>query len=334
MQSGRLQLIDFTNPEAANWWGENGPAKMAKMGIKGFKLDRADGEMEVDSLHLITNAGTSYRENYNDYPRQFIKTTYDALKPVLGDNFILFPRALYTGSAKYGAMWAGDIRGEAEAFRAAIIAVQRCAVMGYPLWGADIGGYHGFYRAIVMKWLGFGCFAPIMEVGPTENRGFWDNANAPTYDTALIATWRLYAKTRMKLVPYIKSLATEAHNTGTPIARPLFLEYPSQPEAWKDWQTYLLGTDILVSVIWEEGKNEQNVYLPGGETWIDAWDTGKEYKGGQYLKVTTKPYQIPLFIRKGSTLNLGDLNALYQESYLKASKKGNLAELEAAEGWR
>jgi alpha-glucosidase (family GH31 glycosyl hydrolase) len=94
---GAMELIDFTNPEAARWWGENGPGKMAKMGIKGFKLDRADGEMELDSLHLLTDSGRSYHENYNDYPHQFIKATYDAVKPVLGNDFILFPRGVYTG---------------------------------------------------------------------------------------------------------------------------------------------------------------------------------------------------------------------------------------------
>ncbi len=330
---GVMELIDFTNPEAARWWGENGPAKLAKMGIKGFKLDRADGEMELDSLHLLTDSGKSYRENYNDYPHQFIKATYDAVKHVLGDDFIVFPRGTYTGSARYGAMWAGDIRGEPHAFRAALIAMQRCAVMGYPLWGSDIGGYRGFNREIVMKWLGFGCFSPIMEVGPTQDRGFWNVNGTPSYDEELIATWRLYTQTRMKLIHYLKELVTEASREGTPVARPLFLEYPDQAESWNDWQTYLLGKEILVSVIWEEGKSVKDVYLPEGEIWVDAWNK-TEYKGGQYIKVKTEPYQIPLFIRKGSAIDLGDLNELYKESLSIASAKANMTDLEAAEGWK
>ncbi len=69
-------------------------------------------------------------------------------------------------------------------------------------------------------------------------------------DTELIAIWRLYSKIRIKLVPYLKTLVQEAHESGTPIARPLFLVYPEQQKAWEDWQTYLLGPDILVSEIW------------------------------------------------------------------------------------
>ena len=64
-KNSRQVLMDFTNEEACKWWAENGPGKLAKMGVKGYKLDRADGEKLCDSLHLYTSAGTSYRENFN-----------------------------------------------------------------------------------------------------------------------------------------------------------------------------------------------------------------------------------------------------------------------------
>jgi alpha-D-xyloside xylohydrolase len=333
-KKSRQILIDFTNKEACQWWGENGPAKLARMGIKGFKMDRADGEKLLDSLHLKTSIGTTYRENYNDYPRQYVKAAYDAVKPVLGDDFILFPRAQYTGSSRYGAMWSGDPRGVPEGLRSVVIALQRCSVMGYPIWGSDIGGYgRMFNRETCMRWLGFGCFSPIMENGPNVDRGFWNSPDEPSYDTELIAVWRLYAITRMKLVPYIHALAVEAHKTGMPIVRPLFLAYPEQPEAWKDWQTYLFGPDILVSVIWQKGKDKHTLYLPAGEKWIDAWNKEKIYKGGNYLEVDAPMYKIPVFIRYGSDIDLGDLESLYLESLKIAEKKPDLAELEKAEGW-
>jgi len=334
-KQARQVLMDFTNQEACTWWGENGPAKLARMGIKGFKMDRADGEKLLDSLHLKTYAGTTYRENFNNYPVQYVKAAYDAVKPILENDFILFPRAQYTGSARYGAMWSGDPRGTPEGLRSVIIALQRCSIMGYPIWGSDIGGYgRMFNRETCMRWLGFGCFSPIMENGPNVDRGFWNSPDKPDYDTELIATWRLYAVTRMKLVPYIHALAKEANQTGTPIVRPLFLMCPEQPEAWNDWQTCFFGPDILVSIVWEKGKEKHALYLPAGEKWMDAWNREKVYDGGEYIEVDTPPYKIPIFIRKGSEIDLGDLNKLYKESLRIAAKKPDLAELEKAEGWR
>jgi len=174
-----------------------------------------------------------------------------------------------------------------------------------------------------------------MEVGPTNNRAFWSNPAEPHYDTEMIAVWRLYSKIRMQLKDYVKTQAQKAHDDGTPVVRPLFLAFPGQKEAWSEWQSYMFGPDILVSPIWQSNIREQSVWLPSGVTWTDAWSSeGKEYPGGTRVTVNVPLHKIPLFIRKGSDINLGNLEELYDESFELASEKPDMATLEKAEKWQ
>lgn len=324
-----VALLDFTNPEACQWIKENGFEKVLKQGVDGFKLDRAE-EIVPETNEIILHDGRTAREVRNEYPVLYVKTVNEACRNVKGDDFVLIPRAGYTGSSKYSGFWGGDIGSSQEGLRAAIIALQRSAVIGFPIWGSDIGGYWqgDLDREVTARWLGFGCFCPIMEFGPTEDRAPWDMAKEPHYDKELLAVWRMYAKIHASLAQYSHELAIEAHETGMPVARPLFLQYSDQPEAWKDWQTYTYGSDILVNALWKKGTEKQTVYLPKGERWVDAWDKSKVFEGGQTVEVETPIYKIPIFIREGSAIDLGDLEALYQESLEIAATKPDLKKLE------
>src|SRR5262249_50322918 len=95
------------------------------------------------------------------------------------------------------------------------------------------------------RWLAFSCFTPIMEVGPTRNVGFWNLPRTPSYDAELIAIWRLYARVHQRLAEYSYAQAKIAQQTGIPVIRSLLLVDPKAPEAWRNWQTYLYGPDLL-----------------------------------------------------------------------------------------
>jgi alpha-glucosidase (family GH31 glycosyl hydrolase) len=113
-----------------------------------------------------------------------------------------------------------------------------------------------------------------------------------------------------------------------PIVRPLFLADPKAKAAWDNWWTFQYGRDIVVSPVWEKGVREQEVYLPTGSKWQDAWD-GKVYRGGQSIKVKAEMHQIPLFTRVGSKLPIGDLNKEWEESKAAAEKKPDLNSMQA-----
>ena len=327
-QKNNYPMVDFTNPAAKKYW-QDGVAKLLKLGVAAFKLDRAEEDIPEDGPYKVFD-GRSIRENRNAYPSMYIQATYEVAKKYR-DDFICMPRAAYTGSSKYAVFWGGDIGGTQEGLRASIIGVQRAAVMGYPNWGSDTGGYNRqqMETEVCGRWLGFSCFTPIMEVGPTRNRAFWDFHTPSTYDADLIAIWRLYARLHQRLADYGYAAAKEATKTGMPIVRPLFLIEPGAPAAWSNWWTYQYGADILVSPIWEKNQRTQEVYLPSGKKWKDAWNPKKIYDGGQTITVPAELHQIPIFVRVGSKVDLGDLNQEWTESVEIANKRPDLKKLDA-----
>jgi alpha-D-xyloside xylohydrolase len=322
-------MVDFTNPEAKNYW-QQGVAKLLKLGVAAFKLDRGEENIPEKGDYRVFD-GRSIRENRNAYPEMYVRAAYEIVKQYRGDDFVLMPRGAYTGSSAYGVFWGGDIGGTQEGLRASIVAVQRAAVMGYPNWGSDTCGYNQqlLEQEVCARWLAFSCFTPIMEVGPTRNVAFWNMPRAPEYDSDLIAVWRLYARLHTRMADYSYKQAQVAHRTGTPIVRPLFLVDPKSPEAWSHWQTYLYGPDLLVTPIWEKGKRSQEVYFPSGSNWRDAWHSDRIYPGGRAVEVPAEMHQIPLFIRVGSGIELGDLNLEYEEALALARQKPDLARLDA-----
>ena len=321
-------MVDLSNPDAKAYW-QAGIEKLLKRGVAGFKLDRGE-ENIPDNGPYKTFDGRTIRENRNAYTPMYVKAVYDVAKKNRGDDFVLMPRAAYTGTAPYSVNWGGDIGGNQEGLRASIIAVQRSAVMGYSSWGSDTCGYNQqlLEQEVCGRWLAFSAFTPIMEVGPTKNVAFWNMPREPKYDATLIAMWRMYARLHNRLVDYSHTQAAVANKTGVPIIRPLFLIDPKAKAAWDNWWTFEYGPDILVSPIWEKGVREQSVYLPTGNKWKNAWDD-KTYDGGQTIKVRAEPHQIPIFVRVGSKVDIGDLNKEWQESTQIARKKPDLKTLEA-----
>jgi alpha-glucosidase (family GH31 glycosyl hydrolase) len=230
-----LELVDLSNKQAEEWWKDH-LKDLLRQGIRGFKMDRAEEMVPYRGNATYAN-GKTYREMRNAYPVYYARAAYEAAKEIHGNDFLNFPRAGYTHSSRYATFWGGDIATSHEGLRAAIIASQRAAIMGFPIWGSDIGGYWqgSMTSELTCRWLAFGCFNPLMEFGPTENRGPWDMKYEPSYDTLLIATWRTYARIHDDLSEYSYRMAKKAAETGMPVIRPLFLEYPNLPQAWTHW---------------------------------------------------------------------------------------------------
>src|SRR4029078_3703994 len=88
-----------------------------------------------------------------------------------------------------------------------------------------------------------------------------------------------YDELRYKLMPYPYTLAREAYDTGMPLMRALWLQYPNDKQALGQSQEYLWGRHLLIAPVYQNGATSRDVYLPAG-TWYDWWDNAR-HNGGR-----------------------------------------------------
>jgi alpha-glucosidase (family GH31 glycosyl hydrolase) len=93
-------LVDLTNPAGRKFW-QDGFAKLLRLGVAAFKLDRAEEDIPDAGREPVFD-GRSIRENRNAYPVMYVQAAHETAAANRGDDFVLMPRAAYTGSSGYG----------------------------------------------------------------------------------------------------------------------------------------------------------------------------------------------------------------------------------------
>lgn len=122
---------------------------------------------------------------------------------------------------------------------------------------------------------------------------------------------------KLSLLPYLLDAALEAHDSGTPVMRALFLEYPEDPNVYIIDTQFFLGSNLLVAPVFSE-SGEVTFYVPEGEgEWISWFDRTKRYTGGKWYTETYDFFSLPLLIRPGTitpiNTTLRDCESDYQD---------------------
>jgi len=105
---------------------------------------------------------------------------------------------------------------------------------------------------------------------------------------------RKFTKLKCRLMPYLYGAMMEAHEHGTPMMRPMMLEFPNDPACDMLDRQYMLGESLLVAPIFREDGTvaERYVYDPAGnilEKEIGGKVTKYAYDGANQLVSSTDP---------------------------------------------
>ncbi len=214
-------------------------------------------------------------------------------------DWVLIARAGYSGTQRDAIVWGGDIPGTDLGLRSAIIAQQRAAFLGFPIWGSDTGGFYEFKdRDVFARWIEFSAFSGIMEIGGTGSHAPWDMPTEPRFDPEMIEIYRFYTALRARMLDYIAAAGAGAAR-GLPLVRPLAFLDPEDPQLQDRWDEFLFGPDLLVAPVWRKGQREREVFFPPGR-WRSLWDERIVQAGPSSVRVDVPLDFIPVYIREGA----------------------------------
>ncbi len=115
-------------------------------------------------------------------------------------------------------------------------------------------------------------------------------------------TYKLLAHVRMNLRPTLIALGREAARTGLPIMRPMRMEFPDDPRFDEEETQYMLGPDLLVAPVLEEGATKRTVKFPAG-TWRHLLKP-VTFEGPRNAQVGIGLGTAPVFVRQGAVLKV------------------------------
>lgn len=317
---GRAAFPDFTNPKTRTWFGQQYKHFLSQ-GVAGFwndmnepssfippttgqkepeTVDHPERTLPLSTKQFGDGIAGDHARYHNVYGMQMARATREGLLALRPDDapFVL-TRAGYAGIQRYAAVWSGDNTASWDHLRLTIPLLTNLSVSGVPFIGADVGGFTGSPSAeLFARWLQAGSLTPFFRAhsdkgfGPHEPYGFGEK-----YTDINRATIEF----RYRLLPYLIACFDEHGKTGAPVMRPLWFSYPTDPRGVLNDSEFLLGRDLLVAPVLEEGATRVNVYFPKGDTWIE-WHTGKVYEGGTLGLVEAPLERLPVFVRLGATI--------------------------------
>jgi alpha-D-xyloside xylohydrolase len=294
---------------------------------KGFDsiwADETEPDLPPNGSYFSVGPGTRY---FNIYPLVHTAALYDGFRRDINHRALILARDAYLGAQRNGSMfWSSDISPTWDALKRQIPTGLNFTASGIAYWTQDIGGWQylsnehhpahpplldpsdarenvgGYddYPELYTRWFEYGAFLPIFRAhGSRLHNEVW------SYGKQAEPILEKYLRLRYQLLPYIYSLGYRTYQTGVPFMRALFMDFPNDPKVADLRDEYMFGPAFLVAPVTEQGATRRTVYLPAGTDWYNYW-TNERVHGGEAIQVDAPIDTLPLFVRAGSVLPLGE----------------------------
>ena len=286
-------LVDFTNPEAVRWWQEL-HRDFLDDGVAVFKTDFGEG-LPADAALAD---GTPPANAHNLYPLRYNAAVSDGISRMTGRAPLVWGRSGWAGSHRYPGQWGGDAESTVAGMQATVRAGLSYAMSAPGLWSHDIGGFFGpeLTPGLYVRWTQLGALSPMMRAHGLRPREPW------AFDDETLRIARTWIRLRYELLPYLWQVVHESLRNGWPVMRPLALEFADDPIAARIDSQFLLGSDLLVTPVFDDGTEpvDRRFYVPSGE-WTDLL-SDERFTGPGYVTRTVRIEEMPVLVRTGAVI--------------------------------
>ncbi|MEV4009785.1 alpha-xylosidase [Nonomuraea angiospora] len=289
-----MGLVDFTNPDATRWFQSKLRA-LQDQGVDAFKTDFGE-RIPLDVAYFD---GSAPERMHNLYTHLYNTAVFEVLEERRGrGEAVLFARSATAGGQRLPVHWGGDSGSTYGSMAETLRGGLSLAFSGFSFWSHDIGGFEGTPDPGVFKrWVAFGLMSSHSRLhGSTSYRVPW------AFDEEAVEVTRLFTKLKLRLMPYLYQAGLQAHESGTPLMRPMAMEFPGDRNAAHLDTQYMLGPDLLVAPVFTPDGTVE-LYLPDG-TWTN-YLTGERVEGGRWRTERHGFTSMPIYVREGAVLPIG-----------------------------
>lgn len=299
--------LDFTNPKGRAWWRAGIETALLDHGIATVWND--NNEFEIwDEDALCAGDGRPFRQALARPAQALLMTKLSHEAQVArepGRRPYVVTRAGPAGLARYGQTWSGDNETAWKTLRWNLAQGLGMSLSGLYNTGHDVGGFHGPSPGPEL----FCRFVEFCALWPRFVMNSWKEdrvVNLPWMYPELLPQVRAVMDLRVRLMPTLYTLMWRAALHDEPVVRPLFLDFPDDPGAALVEDAFLLGPDLLVAPVLEEGETTRAVYLPAHPGGWHDWHDGRHHAGGAAATVPAPLGRLPLFARAGAPIACDD----------------------------
>eukprot|EP00347_Sterkiella_histriomuscorum_P011592 403371866 len=283
--------------------------------------------MPKDTKHFLSD-GTMLlsKDVKNSYGLMMMKSTYQGMilrnQTEVKRPFIL-TRSAFFGTQKYGAKWTGDNFATWPEMIASVTQILSLSLSGVHFVGADVPGFYetGSIDEIYCQFYQLGTFYPFFRAHSAIDV----KMREPYYQTTKVQKIvREAINLRYDLIQYLYSNFFVSNVKGYQIIRPMWFEFPEDPNTFNLQTQFMFGQNLLISPklykanlsssenntipsFFELGKGsiyyQVETYFPEKKIWYYWYDKSGYIQGeGKNVSVLVRDDEQGVFVKGGSII--------------------------------